>query len=305
MGRVVNRGMSDPQVTAVTSVEVIDILAASRSMPGWRRDPRLVLVGAGLVAIVGFGFAAHVAAPGSSSLRAATGPDGSSLSAGVSRAGVAVPSEAPPVAIDGPTDGRAARGSSVVVTGSSRTSIHAAWFGVRLGGAVFGSQIANIGPEAFRVTILVYAPPVPVAVRLEIRRDGPDGPLLAARPFSLVSRSGVDAWSIDAVPFRGGCRVSAGGPAPLVVRTVDARVVAGGAVLSADEARVDRAADVAVADWLHLGRWAVDLRGPQPSRSGGSPETLRLELAWHDPSDGTSSTLSIPFPSCGPTVGPR
>jgi hypothetical protein len=114
-----------------------------------------------------------------------------------------------------------------------------------------------------------------------------------------VARSAVDVWSISADLDGDGCRILATGAAPLAVSTVAASVTDRGSSVAEGHASIVPAGDSPAGASLHQGRWRFEALLPGPGASqAGAPGTLRLELAWHDPSDGTSSELSIPIGPC-------
>jgi hypothetical protein len=303
--RLVNPGMDDALTADLTAelpaAELVELLVARRALPGPRRDPRLLLVVGAVVASMAVGIAAHVIAPGP----AADGPlrEAASLEAGMA----AVPSH-PGLAstpadfvLAAATGGRPARGATVVVAGSARTPVRDAWLGVRVGGLVLGSRSSDLEAGQFSIPVPVFAPSLPAAIVIEARMSGPDGPVLGSATSTLASRSAVDVWSISARRAGETCRIVAVGPAPLAITRVDAQVVDRGTPIATDEVRIAPATGSAAGESLHLGRWQFDASWASPMAGGAAADvrTLRLELAWHDPADGTSSELSVPFPSCG------
>jgi len=283
------------------AAELVEVLVARRSLPGPHRDPRLVLVAGAVVASIAFGIAAHALgtdrAPstGSGPASMAVNTDAAGRADGVS--GSAATSD---VVLGGAAGVPPAHGVTVVVAGSAEVPIRGAWLGVRAGRMVLGTRSTDIDAGPFSIGVPVFAPNMPVAVAIEVRAGGPDGVLLAASTSSLMSRSAVDVWSVSSRRVGGGCRVSANGPAPIGLHAVDAAVTDRGASIAKGRAPIVPAGDSAAGASLHLGRWQFEtsLPGEPATPAAAAGRTLRLELAWHDPADGTSSELSVPFASC-------
>jgi hypothetical protein len=301
--RLVNRGMDDALTADLPAAELVEVLVASRSLPGPHRDPRLVLVAGAVVASIAFGIASHaISADRTDPTPLAVASMGTDTD-GTEADRVPGSTARPEVALGEAAGVQPARGATVVIAGSAQMPIRDAWLGVRAGRIVLGTRSADIEAGAFSIGVPVFAPNVPVTVEIEIRTTGPDGPLVAESSSSLVSRSAVDVWSIMTGRVGGTCRVTATGPAPVGLRAVDAAVTDRGASVAQGRSPIVAAGDSPAGESLHLGRWQFEASLPDEPTSPAlaAVRTLRLELAWKDLAEGTSSELSIPFVSCGPT----
>jgi hypothetical protein len=298
--RVVNPGMDEALTADLPAAELVEVLIASRALPGPHRDPRLMLAAGLVVATIAFGISSH-AISGERTAPTRSGPASIATDTGAGEPGGVSGSPAvADVALAEATDLGPARGATFVIAGSARVPIRDAWLGVRAGRIVLGARSTDLAAGAFSIGVPVFPPNVPVAVAVEVRATGPAGPVLATSASSLMSGPTVDVWSIVARQIGDACRVTAIGPAPIAVGAVHASLTDRGATVATGRAPIAAAADSPAGASLHLGRWRfeVSLASGAPAQLAAAARTLRLELAWHDPSDGTSSELSVPFGGC-------
>ena len=287
-----------------TLAPVIEPLEVSRQLPGWRRDWRLVLAGAGIAAVMVLG--AVGGGRGSTAASRSSGTDPRTES----RAGAESGSSRDPViassgiAISAPATDALVRGSVVEVRGTAVRSIGRATVRIRLGTATLGSVMTIIRKGSFAIEVPVYSPLVPVAAAVEIRADPTSPEPLATGAFRLAAQSAVETWSIAARRAGATCRATATGSAPLTVGVLRAAVRGTGpdrgvvaTPVGADDTRDG-------GRLLGLGQWRAELDVPVV-RSAGS-ERGWMEIDWSDPTDGTRGTLLARLPACtAPARGPR
>jgi hypothetical protein len=287
------------------ALEITDFHGAS---PGWDHDPRLLIV-AGVIAAA-LVIAALTSARGPATVApASSGPVAGQVpaSTGVDLAGRPAAAVAPgPLAIVTPAVSATVRGSTVLVTGRAEQAGPLV-LAVRLGRTELGRLEADLGAGPYALTIPVHSPATPLAVDLVVETVAEGAPVIVAtRSFVLSAASAVDVWSVMVGSQLGGCHVALQGVAPLTVATVSIRLIGGNMVAVTDEAVV-RASPSVGAHLLGQGEWVAHLDWPPsaPVAVPGAgaivadPVASRLELAWHDPADGTTSTRSIPIAACG------
>jgi hypothetical protein len=295
--------MDDALTADLTGPDVMEVLVVPRTPAVPRRDARLLLAAASVVAFVAFAIGAHASGAGrdqDTSVRADRSP-------GIVANAVAIgpdprPSAVPDVALTAPPDEASMHGASVVVTGRTASGVGEAWIGVRAGRIVLGSRSTELPAGGFSVDVPVYAPMAPATVSIEARAGGPDGPVLARSSAILAARFAVDLWSIRVDRSGDTCRAVADGVAPLAIATVNISVSDRGAPLGTGRIPIGEATDSAAGSALRLGRWSFEASWPASRGTGERDEAagLRLDLAWADPVDGTSSELSIPVQPCAP-----
>jgi hypothetical protein len=282
--------------------EITDFHGAS---PGWERDPRLLIVLGAVAVIVAFATMSSargatpeiVAAPALAAAPASVAPGAVSGDRAVDLDGVSIAS---------PASGVTVRGSTVRVTGQAQRA-GPTTFAVRLGRTDLGRVEVDLAPGPYSVTLPVHSPVTPLTVDLVLTSGVGDVPTTpATRSFMLAAASPVDAWTVDVVDRSGACRAAIQGVAPLTVSSVSVALVAGTEILATDVVPV-QTSPTPGAELLRQGEWASDLAWrPMPAAiipGAGTFATAqvgpRLELTWHDPVDGTTSTRSIPVTACG------
>jgi hypothetical protein len=286
------------------TLEITDFHGAS---PGWERDPRLLIVIGAVAVIVAFATISSargampgiVAAPARAAAPASVAP------------GTVAGDRAPTNDLDGasiasPTSGVTVRGSTVLVTGQAQQA-GPTTFAVRLGRADLGRVEVDLAPGAYSVTLPVHSPVTPLTVDVVMTSGVGDNPItMATRSFVLAAASPVDAWTVEVADRPGACRAAIQGVAPLTVSSVSVALVAGTEILATDTVPVQTSLTPG-AELLRQGEWASDLTWrPMPAAIipgagtfAGAQVGPRLELTWHDPVDGTTSTRSIPVTACG------
>jgi hypothetical protein len=283
---------------AAVDVQAVEIVVSSRTLPGWRRDLRLLL-GVGAIAgvlIVGIGGRVlELGVP-------AVGP-GREVGDAVVRPALAdgpvASIAAPPITLDEPAAGSLVRGSTITLRGTQRAAMSDLVVEARLGRLSLGRRsIAALPSGPFELVLPVYAPRIPALVQVRLTpATAMDRPAVSAT-IGLSSRSAVEVWSVSSRVVAGRCRIHADGPASLDVRSLRVDVLEDAATLVRASVGVSEDATSTSARPLGLGRWAGDFDWPSPHRRGARGGVLRLEVSWDDPADGSSSRLSVAFASC-------
>lgn len=291
--------MSDQAPVDVPAVEIVEVIVSSRTLPGWQRDLRLLLgIGAIAGVLIG-GIAAHVLELGGPSAGARAEAGNEVVPPALGHGPVASVA-APPTTLDEPGAGSLVRGSTIVLRGTQRTAMSDLVVDARLGSLSLGRRpVASLPSGPFELALPVYAPPIPALVEVRLTPAAAmDGPAISTT-IGLSSRSAVDVWSVSSRIVGGRCRIQADGPARLDVPSVRVEVVEDGTALVGASVSVSEDVAAASAHLLGLGRWARELDWPSPHGRRARGGVLRLEVSWDDPADGSSSRVSVPFPSCG------